>query len=100
MTRIDEIKARFEKSWHDGFDLETVEDMTWLIDELDRITAKRDEWKRKCEAAVEDIMGIVQRKMEDCAYCIHDDECEPGEMMCIGFGRKSFEWRGAEQEEA
>lgn len=31
------------------------------------------------------------------AYCLHDDECEPGETLC-GATYRGFEWRGLKDE--
>jgi hypothetical protein len=72
-----------------------TDDIPYLLAELDRITAERDEWKRKCEAAVADIEKLLYQNFDDdkCWACSHPFDCGK-ERRCAP------EWRGAEQEEA
>ena len=52
--------------------------------------------QRRADAAVEDFEGYMKNRNERCAYCIHDDECEPGEALCYA-NVCGFEWRGPQE---
>jgi hypothetical protein len=52
--------------------------------------------ERERDKAVEDLNSLGRREKEKCAYCVHDDDCEPGEMLCSYKGAAAFEWRGTE----
>ena len=63
------------------------------------IVAALRETQRRADAAVEDLNSYARFEKERCAYCIHDDECEPGEMLCSYNGDTAFEWRGPQEAE-
>lgn len=60
------------------------------------LLAQLAESQRREQAAVEDFEGCMKNKKERCAYCIHDDECEPGESLCYA-NVCGFEWRGPQE---
>ena len=53
--------------------------------------------QRREQAAAEDLNGLARFEKERCAYCLYDEECEPGEMLCSYKGDKAFEWRGPQE---
>lgn len=63
-------------------------------DLIESMQAKISESQRREQAAVADLNGLARFEKERCAYCLHDEECEPGEMLCSYKGDKAFEWRG------
>ena len=60
---------------------------------IESLQAQLAESRRRERAAVEDFEGCMKNKKERCAYCMHDDECEPGESLCYA-NVCGFEWRG------
>lgn len=69
------------------------------------LKADRDAWKARAERAearlkdaVRDFYQYAQGGTEICAYCLHDNECDPGETMC-GATFKAFRWRGMREDE-
>ena len=65
-----------------------------IADLIESLTAQLAASQRREKAAVEDLNGLARFEKERCAYCLHDEECEPGEMLCSYKGDKAFEWRG------
>ena len=62
------------------------------------LRAQLAESQRREQAAVEDLNSLARFEKERCAYCLHDEECEPGEMLCSYKGNKAFEWRGPQED--
>lgn len=86
-------------SAYDGSALERADDHIEKLEcDVAQLTARAENAEADRDAAVADFTNYVQGKDEVCAYCINDDMCEPGETMCVGFGRKAFEWRGVQKE--
>ena len=80
-------------------------DLRYLLSETARLradlaamTAERDKWQRMAEAAERDFHDYVHYGHERCAYCIHDDECEPGESLCYA-NQIAWDWRGPREDE-
>lgn len=63
---------------------------------ITELEAQLLESQRRERAAVEDFEGCMKNEKERCAYCIHDDECEPGESLCYA-NVCGFEWRGPQE---
>ena len=57
------------------------------------LTARAEQAEARLKEAVRDFYQYAQGGTEICAYCLHDNECEPGETMC-GATFKAFRWRG------
>lgn len=51
-----------------------------------------DRLKKKINVVLHDFHQYVQGGKEICAFCLHDDECEPGETLC-GATCKGFKSR-------
>jgi hypothetical protein len=73
--------------------------------ELDTINAANvalhgalEQAEARLKEAVRDFYQYAQGGTEICAYCLHDNECEPGETMC-GATFKAFRWRGMREGE-
>ena len=76
-----------------------------LRTELDIINAANvalhgalEQAEARFKEAVRDFYQYAQGGTEICAYCLHDNECEPGETMC-GATFKAFRWRGTREGE-
>ena len=65
-------------------------------DMIESLQAQLAASQRREKAAVEDFEGYMKNRSERCAYCIHDDECEPGESLCYA-NVCGFEWRGPQE---
>ena len=112
MDRLEEIRQKTEA----GGPILCI-DMKYLLSEVDRLnalhkreiiitgeyaqrvidlTARAEAAEAERDAAVEDFEGCMKNKKERCAYCIHDDECEPGESLCYA-NVCGFEWRGPQE---
>ena len=59
------------------------------------VTARAAAAEAERDACKADFEAYMRGSMECCAYCIHDDECEPGESLCYA-NVCGFEWRGPE----
>ena len=57
------------------------------------LTARAEAAEAERDACKADFESYMRGSMECCAYCIHDDECEPGESLCYA-NVCGFEWRG------
>jgi len=51
-----------------------------------------DNLKKKLNAMAQDFYRYVQGGEEICVFCLHNDECEPGETLC-GASYKGFKSR-------
>lgn len=112
--RTDEIRKRC-----DAGRTVRITDVKYLLGEIDRLnalhkreiivtgeyaqrvialTARAEAAEARTDAAVEDLNSFARFEKERCAYCIHDNECEPGEMLCSYKGYSAFEWRGLVKE--
>ena len=60
---------------------------------FDEATARAEAAEAERDACKADFEACMRGGMESCAYCIHDDECEPGESLCYA-NVCGFEWRG------
>jgi hypothetical protein len=81
------------------------DDLAYLLDHLPCLlnciseqTARAEAAEKKLKEAVSDFYQYAQGGTEICAYCLHDNECEPGETMC-GATFKAFRWRGMREGE-
>lgn len=86
-TRIEELK---EARWESVVSLASTiarDDAPALLAEVWRLRAE-------LEAAKRDFTEYVRGGHEKCAYCDHDDECEPGESLCYA-NVNNWQWRGA-----
>lgn len=88
---IEEHIAKMEK--YDSIDALLGEGMFEMDarQEIDRL-------EKKLDAVLKDFYEYVQGGKEICAFCLHDDECEPGETIC-GATYKGFEWRGLKEDD-
>lgn len=92
-------------SWYTNREQSLSESLTRVVarngrleSELTEVKSQLAESQRRERAAVEDFEGCMKNKKERCAYCIHDDECEPGESLCYA-NVCGFEWRGTQEAE-
>jgi len=68
--------------------VQALEDAGLMIVEKDEI----DNLKKKLNAVAQDFYRYVQGGEEICVFCLHNDECEPGETLC-GATYKGFKSR-------
>lgn len=66
--------------------------------QIDELTARAERAEARLKEPVRDFYQYAQGGTEICAYCLHDNECEPGETMC-GATFKAFRWRGMREGE-
>lgn len=57
-----------------------------------------DNLKKKLNAVAHDFYRYVQGGEEICVFCLHNDECEPGETLC-GATYKGFKSRWLKEKE-
>jgi len=57
-----------------------------------------DNLKKKLNAVAQDFFRYVQGGEEICVFCLHNDECEPGETLC-GATYKGFKSRWLKEED-
>lgn len=57
-----------------------------------------DNLKKKLNAVAQDFYRYVQGGEEICVFCLHNDECEPGETLC-GATYKGFKSRWLNERE-
>ena len=57
-----------------------------------------DYLKMKVNAVAQDFYRYVQGGEEICVFCLHNDECEPGETLC-GATYKGFKSRWLKEED-
>ena len=72
----------------DNFAEDVIKDL-----QISELTARAEAAEARLKEAVRDFYQYAQGGTEICAYCLHDNECEPGETMC-GATFKAFRWRG------
>ena len=84
-TEIDEILNQ----------LAAYEDTGLSPADIATLTARAEAAEARADACKADFEAYTRGSMECCAYCIHDDECEPGESLCYA-NVCGFEWRGPE----
>ena len=77
-----------------GGRVQALEDAGLMIVDKQEI----DRLKKKLNAVLQDFYQYVQGGTEICAFCLHDDECEPGESKCIAT-YTGFKWRGLNERE-
>lgn len=75
--------------------------VNWLNSEISELNYEfesrevNDRYEEMYKAVLKDFESYMgDEGQERCAYCAHDDECEPGEMLCSYKGDSAFEWRG------
>ena len=68
--------------------VQALEDAGLMIVEKDEI----DRLKKKIDVVLQDFHQYVRGGKEICAFCLHDNECEPGETLC-GATYKGFKSR-------
>ena len=68
--------------------VQALEDAGLMIVDRDEI----DRLKKKIDVILQDFHHCVQGGKEICAFCLYDDECEPGEKLC-GATCKDFKSR-------
>jgi len=74
--------------------VQALEDAGLMIVEKDEI----DRLKKKIDVVLQDFHQYVRGGKEICAFCLHDNECEPGETLC-GATYKGFKSRWLNEED-
>lgn len=73
--------------------VDALNDYGTVITILSERTQEVTRLRAELDAAKKDFTDYVHGGHEKCAYCEHDDECEPGESLCYG-NVNGWEWRG------
>lgn len=71
--------------------------ITDLLSRAEAAEERAEKAERERDFIIRDFTQYAKGGYEICAYCVHDNECEFGESLCIGTGQKGFVYQCKEE---